>query len=58
MSLTFSCILYGMAPEWLPFAYTAQSAFYLPSRIWIYKRKQFHYFLFECVISSCPTMRG
>jgi len=38
-----------MAPEWLPFAYTAQIAFYLPSRAWIYKRKQFHYFLFEYV---------
>jgi hypothetical protein len=50
MSLTFTCLLYGMAPEWLPFAYTAQIAFYLPSRAWIYKRKQFHYFLFEYVI--------
>jgi len=49
MSLTFTCLLYGMAPEWLPFAYTAQIAFYLPSRAWIYKRKQFHYFLFEYV---------
>lgn len=35
-----------MAPEWIPFAYTAQSAFYLPTRIWTYKRSNFHYFLF------------
>jgi len=35
-----------MAPEWLPFAYTAQSAFYLPTRILSYKRKAYHYFLF------------
>lgn len=47
LSLTFSCLLYGMAPEWLPFAYTAQSAFYLPTRIWTYKRKAYHYFLFD-----------
>jgi hypothetical protein len=46
MSLTFTCLLYGMAPEWLPFAYTAQAAFYLPTRSWTYKRKAWHYFLF------------
>ena len=46
LSLTFSCLLYGLAPEWLPFAYTAQSAFYLPSRIFSYRQKAYHYFLF------------
>jgi len=46
MSLTFTCLLYGLNPEWIPFAYTAQSAFYLPSRIFAYKRKSYHYFLF------------
>jgi hypothetical protein len=52
LSLAFSSILYGAAPEWLPFAYTAQSAFYLPTRIWTYKRKAWHYFLFEWVFGS------
>ncbi|GFZ45818.1 hypothetical protein JCM24511_03548 [Saitozyma sp. JCM 24511] len=47
LSLTFSSILYGAAPEWLPFAYTAQSAFYIPTRIYTYKRKAWHYFLFD-----------
>jgi hypothetical protein len=51
LSLTFSSILYGAAPEWLPFAYTAQSAFYIPTRIYTYKRKAWHYFLFEWVES-------
>ncbi|ORY28316.1 putative integral to membrane protein [Naematelia encephala] len=46
MSLTFTCLLYGLAPEWMPFAYTAQSAFYLPLRIYTYKKKAWHYFLF------------
>ncbi len=52
LSLTFSCLLYGMAPEWFPFAYTAQSAFYLPTRIWTYKRKAYHYFLFGELLVS------
>ncbi|ORX33786.1 hypothetical protein BD324DRAFT_638568 [Kockovaella imperatae] len=46
LSLAFTCCLYGIAPEWMPVAYTAQSAFYLPTRIWTYKRKAWHYFLF------------
>ncbi|WVQ78433.1 hypothetical protein IAT38_000519 [Cryptococcus sp. DSM 104549] len=44
LSLAFTCLMYGMAPEWLPFAYTVQSAFYLPIRIYTYKRKAWHYF--------------
>ena len=46
LSLAFTCLLYGIAPEWIPFAYTAQSAVYLPIRIWTYKMKAWHYFLF------------
>lgn len=54
-TLAFACLLYGMAPSYFPLAYTIQSAFYLPTRAWLYKRKQWHYFLFggytvfECV---------
>ena len=46
LSLAFTCCLFGMEPEWIPVAYTAQSAFYLPTRIWSYKKKSYHYFLF------------
>ncbi|OCF36378.1 integral membrane protein [Kwoniella heveanensis BCC8398] len=46
LSLAFTCILYGAAPEWIPFAYTVQSSVYLPLRFWQYKRKAWHYFLF------------
>lgn len=35
-----------MWPKWIPFAYTAQFAIYIPIRIYTYKRKAFHYFLF------------
>ncbi|KAL1411025.1 hypothetical protein Q8F55_001970 [Vanrija albida] len=46
-TLAFACLLYGMAPSYFPLAYTIQSAFYLPTRAWLYKRKQWHYFLFD-----------
>jgi hypothetical protein len=52
LSLAFTCVLYGAAPEWLPFAYTVQSAVYLPVRWYTYKRKAFHYFLFESVFCT------
>ena len=53
MCLTFTCILYGMAPERVPFAYGVQSAIYLPFRIWTYKRKAWHYFLFGTPLVFC-----
>ncbi|KAK8869577.1 hypothetical protein IAR55_000144 [Kwoniella newhampshirensis] len=59
MSLAFTCLLYGMAPEWMPFAYTVQSAFYLPVRAYTYKRKAWHYFLFgELAVSQSPETQA
>ncbi|WWD09853.1 hypothetical protein V865_007981 [Kwoniella europaea PYCC6329] len=46
MSLAFTCLLYGMRPDYMPLAYTVQSALYLPLRFYTYKRKAWHYFLF------------
>ncbi|WWC60822.1 uncharacterized protein I303_103398 [Kwoniella dejecticola CBS 10117] len=46
MSLAFTCLLYGMAPEYFPLVYTVQSALYLPLRFYTYKKKAWHYFLF------------
>ncbi|WVW82794.1 hypothetical protein I302_104805 [Kwoniella bestiolae CBS 10118] len=46
MSLAFTCLLYGMRPDYMPLAYTIQSALYLPLRFYTYKRKAWHYFLF------------
>lgn len=46
LALAFTCLLYGMAPEWFPVAYTVQAAFYMPIRIYTYHRKAWHYFLF------------
>jgi hypothetical protein len=41
----------GNCPEWMPLAYTVQSAVYLPTRIWSYKKKAYHYFLFGKLLS-------
>ncbi|KAM5534871.1 hypothetical protein V8D89_011426 [Ganoderma adspersum] len=67
MSLLFTALLYGMAPEcvalstslnsqhidifwpirWMHIAYTVQAAYYLPMRVYMYKKRAWHYFLFD-----------
>ncbi|KAH8830578.1 hypothetical protein DL96DRAFT_953471 [Flagelloscypha sp. PMI_526] len=47
MCLTFTALLYGMAPEWLPLAYLVQGAYLLPLRVYKYKKRSWHYFLFD-----------
>lgn len=44
--LAFTCLCYGMWPTWLPIAYTILFAVFIPIRIYTYKRKEWHYFLF------------
>lgn len=45
-TLAATCLMWGLVPEWIPFAYTVQCGFYLPVRVYTYKRKAWHYFLF------------
>ncbi|KZT72686.1 hypothetical protein DAEQUDRAFT_722851 [Daedalea quercina L-15889] len=47
MSLLLTSLLFGMAPEWIHIAYTLQAAFYLPMRLYLYKKRAWHYFLFD-----------
>ncbi|KAI0736098.1 hypothetical protein C8Q72DRAFT_791291 [Fomitopsis betulina] len=47
MSLLITSLLVGMAPEWIHVAYTLQAAFYLPLRLYLYKKRAWHYFLFD-----------
>jgi len=47
MSLLITSLLFGMAPEWIHIAYTLQAAFYLPMRVYLYKKRAWHYFLFD-----------
>ncbi|KAK7060168.1 hypothetical protein VNI00_000932 [Paramarasmius palmivorus] len=47
MSLLFSALMFGMAPEWVPIAYTIQGAYLLSLRVYLYKKQAYHYFLFD-----------
>ncbi|KAJ3736457.1 hypothetical protein DFJ43DRAFT_620909 [Lentinula guzmanii] len=47
MSLLFSALMFGLAPEWVHIAYTVQGLYLLPLRAYIYKKRAWHYFLFD-----------
>jgi hypothetical protein len=47
MSLLFSALLFGMAPQWVHIAYTLQALYLLPLRAYNYKKRLWHYFLFD-----------
>jgi hypothetical protein len=46
-TLAGTCLLWGLAPTWFPVVYTVQALIYLTWRVYSYKKKHFHYFLFE-----------
>ncbi|KAF7313510.1 hypothetical protein HMN09_00506900 [Mycena chlorophos] len=47
MSLVFSALLFAQAPQWVHVAYTVASSYLLPYRAYTYKKKTWHYFLFD-----------
>jgi len=47
MSLLTSALMFGMAPEWVHVAYTVQGLYLLPLRAYTYKKRHWHYFLFD-----------
>ncbi|KAG1715981.1 hypothetical protein ID866_1205 [Astraeus odoratus] len=47
MSLLVSALMFGMAPEWVHVAYTLQGLYLLPLRAYTYKKRSWHYFLFD-----------
>ncbi|KAI0039118.1 hypothetical protein FA95DRAFT_1567340 [Auriscalpium vulgare] len=47
MSLLGSALLFGLAPQWVHVAYTLQSMVLLPYRYYTYKKRAWHYFLFD-----------
>ncbi|KIK99702.1 hypothetical protein PAXRUDRAFT_465508 [Paxillus rubicundulus Ve08.2h10] len=47
MSVLVSALLFGMAPQWVHIAYTLQGLYFLPVRAYIYKKRLWHYFLFD-----------
>ncbi|KZT27057.1 hypothetical protein NEOLEDRAFT_1089923 [Neolentinus lepideus HHB14362 ss-1] len=46
-SLLISALLFGMAPEWIHISYTLQALYLLPMRAYKYKKRAWHYFLFD-----------
>ncbi|KAI0027293.1 hypothetical protein K488DRAFT_81179 [Vararia minispora EC-137] len=47
MSILLSALLFGLAPKWVHVAYTVQAAYLLPMRIYSFKKRRWHYFLFD-----------
>ncbi|KAG2362022.1 hypothetical protein BDR07DRAFT_1408015 [Suillus spraguei] len=47
MSLLVSALLFGLAPQWIHIAYTVQGLYLLPLRAYEYKKRSWHYFLFD-----------
>ncbi|KAG1756090.1 hypothetical protein EDB19DRAFT_1902266 [Suillus lakei] len=47
MSLLVSALLFGLAPQWIHIAYTVQGLYLLPLRAYHYKKRSWHYFLFD-----------
>ncbi|KIY45942.1 hypothetical protein FISHEDRAFT_48524 [Fistulina hepatica ATCC 64428] len=47
MSVLVSALMFGLAPQWVHVAYTAQAAYLLPLRWYKYKKRAWHYFLFD-----------
>ncbi|KAJ7122807.1 hypothetical protein C8R44DRAFT_621827 [Mycena epipterygia] len=47
MSLLGSALMFGLAPQWIHIFYTLQSCYLLPLRAYTYKKRGWHYFLFD-----------
>ncbi|GAA5982742.1 hypothetical protein JCM5350_006233 [Sporobolomyces pararoseus] len=47
MNVLVSALLLGFQPTWIPNYYGIQMLAYTPYRIYTYKRKSYHYFLFD-----------
>jgi len=47
MSLLITALLFGMAPDWIHIFYTFLAMILLPMRVYIYKKRAWHYFLFD-----------
>lgn len=47
MTLLFSALMFGTAPQWIHIAYTLQGCYLLPLRYYQYKKRAWHYFLFD-----------
>ncbi|RXW16000.1 hypothetical protein EST38_g9857 [Candolleomyces aberdarensis] len=47
MNLLFTALIIGLAPQWVHISYTVQGLYLLPLRYYQYKKRAWHYFLFD-----------
>ncbi|EAU84937.1 hypothetical protein CC1G_00456 [Coprinopsis cinerea okayama7 len=47
MNLLASSLMFGLAPQWVHISYTIQGLYLLPLRYYQYKKRAWHYFLFD-----------
>ncbi|CAL1701595.1 unnamed protein product [Somion occarium] len=47
MILLFTALVFGMAPQWIHVLYTVLGLYLLPMRAYQYKKRSWHYFLFD-----------
>lgn len=47
MMVLASALLFGIAPEWIHVVYSVHVLYFLPTRFYVYKKKHWHYFLFD-----------
>ncbi|TEB35472.1 hypothetical protein FA13DRAFT_1684064 [Coprinellus micaceus] len=46
-NLLFTALMFGLAPQWVHISYTVQGLYLLPLRFYQYKKRDWHYFLFD-----------
>ncbi|KAG0146851.1 hypothetical protein CROQUDRAFT_106857 [Cronartium quercuum f. sp. fusiforme G11] len=52
-----TALLLAFWPEYIPLSYTLQAAYYLPLRIYTYRKQAYHYFLFDlCYVVNGLTL--
>lgn len=47
MMVLASALMFGLAPEWIHVVYSVHIMYFLPTRFYVYKKKHWHYFLFD-----------
>jgi hypothetical protein len=52
-----SPVIVSRFPDWVPVYYTLQSAYLFPLRIFIYKSRGWHYFIFDLCYCECEDPR-
>ncbi|KAJ8483242.1 hypothetical protein ONZ45_g14661 [Pleurotus djamor] len=47
MTLLFTALIFGIEPQWIHIAYTVLGLYLIPLRAYTYKKRAWHYFLFD-----------